>query len=724
MIRHSMTNTRSTKTKKTAAPNEVHPQALAATWLLRVIDMGLTDADSDFFTCAGWACGGLQALVSRYDKELSAKGGRKKVSLRSDVHDLTKCSQRRLPEALEDFLIDYPEATATLNRYLSDMLQDVSKTIEAPSSEAELIQQFFGLSDEATRLCEYAFMASNNRPISQYFEQILDLEESHNRRQLAQMLNINHAHCRGIVTELTELGILDENEDLRLTPSVENALIEGCDTRLQKQFCMPLSGETLPLEQFRIPRESCEDIVRLLQNDSEESLQILLYGKPGVGKSTFVHSVAHKLNMRAWSVPCRANDTIEDRRIALLACTRLARQNKNSFIVVDEAEHFFDTETETEKVWLNKFLEEPGQRIIWITNNIKKIDQSVRRRFNYSIHFPDLDTNDRQETWRQLVQRLQLEKRISENDVKMLSCRYPVQAAVIENALKQARVIAPNKGFVPCVERILKAHMTLKTGGKIFHSCWKGTNDYSLDCLCTEKPIEDLLTKCRKLDTALRKDINAVAPRMGTMLFYGPPGTGKSELAKYIASELGRECQLKRASNLLSPYVGETEQNIAAAFTSAENKGAILVIDEVDSFLQARTSGQHSWERTQVNEFLTALENYVGFCICTTNLYKDIDPGIVRRFTHKIRFNYAKPSQLKNLYEKILIPMVDEAPDDSIWETLLRQHYLTPGDFSAVRNQYALEDHGSYNHNDLLNALIQEQKMKLDTDMKRIGFAN
>jgi SpoVK/Ycf46/Vps4 family AAA+-type ATPase len=39
----------------------------------------------------------------------------------------------------------------------------------------------------------------------------------------------------------------------------------------------------------------------------------------------------------------------------------------------------------------------------------------------------------------------------------------------------------------------------------------------------------------------------------------------------------------KRASDLLSMWLGQTEQNIAAAFAEAADRRAMLIIDEADS---------------------------------------------------------------------------------------------------------------------------------------------
>ena len=61
------------------------------------------------------------------------------------------------------------------------------------------------------------------------------------------------------------------------------------------------------------------------------------------------------------------------------------------------------------------------------------------------------------------------------------------------------------------------------------------------------------------------------------------PGTGKSELARFIVVHIDRETVFRRASDLFSKYVGETEQNIRNAYEEARSKEAVLIFDEADS---------------------------------------------------------------------------------------------------------------------------------------------
>jgi hypothetical protein len=96
-------------------------------------------------------------------------------------------------------------------------------------------------------------------------------------------------------------------------------------------------------------------------------------------------------------------------------------------------------------------------------------------------------------------------------------------------------------------------------------------------------------------------DVGALASalgraRFGRLCLYGPPGTGKTAYARHLARHLGMPLLEKKASDLLDAFVGQTEQNLAAAFLQAHKENAILLIDEADSFLMDRNQAQMRWE--------------------------------------------------------------------------------------------------------------------------------
>ena len=85
----------------------------------------------------------------------------------------------------------------------------------------------------------------------------------------------------------------------------------------------------------------------------------------------------------------------------------------------------------------------------------------------------------------------------------------------------------------------------------------------------------------------------------GTLCFHGPPGTGKTALAEHIAQALQRPLMVRQASDLVSKYVGETEQNMARMFDEAEAEEAVLLLDEADSFLRSRRLAERNYEVTR-----------------------------------------------------------------------------------------------------------------------------
>jgi SpoVK/Ycf46/Vps4 family AAA+-type ATPase len=137
----------------------------------------------------------------------------------------------------------------------------------------------------------------------------------------------------------------------------------------------------------------------------------------------------------------------------------------------------------------------------------------------------------------------------------------------------------------------------------------------------------------------------------------------------------------------MSMWVGGSEKNIAQAFRQAEQEGALLLIDEVDSFLQDRRSAIRSWEVTLVNEMLTQIESFPGVFLASTNLMDDIDQAALRRFDLKVKFDFLKPAQASELLNRYCIQLGFAPPQPDELARLSRLRTLTPGDFAAVIRQ-------------------------------------
>ena len=167
----------------------------------------------------------------------------------------------------------------------------------------------------------------------------------------------------------------------------------------------------------------------------------------------------------------------------------------------------------------------------------------------------------------------------------------------------------------------------------------------------------------------------------------------------------------KRASDLINPFVGMTEQNIAAAFAEAKRKKMLLVFDEADSFLRDRQHARHSWEITQVNEMLTQMESHPLPFVCTTNIMRDLDQASLRRFTFKVKYDYLTHRQTETAFRHFfnIEPTVP----------LGGLTCLSPGDFAVVAKKARIC--GIDDPKELFHMLRQEQDVK--DAPKSVGFA-
>lgn len=191
------------------------------------------------------------------------------------------------------------------------------------------------------------------------------------------------------------------------------------------------------------------------------------------------------------------------------------------------------------------------------------------------------------------------------------------------------------------------------------------------------------------------------------MLLYGVSGSGKSYLAEWLAQELKLGFVKKRASDLQAKFVGETEQNIRAAFKEAKNKKAILVFDEADSFLYDRKYSQREFEASSVNELLTQMEDHPYPFVMTTNLKDRIDNAAMRRFIFKIKFEYMTQDNIKagikNYFGKEFKLKKEQ---------LDKLKYITAGDFVVAKKKMDILDDSKYTNELIYEYLLKEQEEK------------
>ncbi|MCU1526449.1 MAG: family ATPase [Frondihabitans sp.] len=122
----------------------------------------------------------------------------------------------------------------------------------------------------------------------------------------------------------------------------------------------------------------------------------------------------------------------------------------------------------------------------------------------------------------------------------------------------------------------------------------------------------------------------------GGLLLYGPPGCGKTYIAKALAGELGAAFLSIGLSDILDPFLGNSERNVHETFQLARRQApCVLFIDEIDALGQRRSQTRNSAIRGTVNQMLTELDGVTGvnddvFVLAATNQPWDVDPALRR----------------------------------------------------------------------------------------------
>ena len=595
------------------------------------------------------------------------------------------------------------------------------------------MREMFGLTDHETEFCTFLYIVSNYEQFEEYFVNHLGSQKFSGRRYLSNAINMSQGQLNDILSgKLEKIGLFEiDKYDLSLEDDFRPLFENPSPKIISKTFFTRLSKNPVPLDHHFVGEKEIKHSLRLLKEKPKTSSHILLYGPPGTGKTSFAAGIAERLGMPSYGIVRGEANTTKNRRAAILACINMTNSGKGSLIVVDEADNLLNTryswlmrgETQ-DKGWLNELLEEPGLRMIWITNWINEIEDSVLRRFAYSLHFRPFSKRQRIQLWDNILGSNKSKKFFNKSQIEELARRYSVSAGAMDLAVKKAKEtgLKTKRGFCETVELALEAHKTLLNDGEKTVDRDKIEKEYSLDGLNIKGDINAVMGQLEKFDAFLRKSHQDEIVNMN-LLFYGPPGTGKSELARYMGEQLDREIICKRVSDIQSKWVGEGEKNIRAAFEEAEREEAILIMDEAESLLFNRDRAQCSWEISFTNEFLTSMERFRGILICTSNRMKDLDDASIRRFNHKLGFGYLTHEGNVSFYRKLLLPLIKSPLDRENEDRLRGISDLSPGDFKTVRDRYAFYPKRGLKHQTIVRALEEEARVKkIHRGGNSIGF--
>ena len=432
-------------------------------------------------------------------------------------------------------------------------------------------------------------------------------------------------------------------------------------------------------------RDHIERLIRGALQTGAPGVNVLLYGPPGTGKTEFCKVLAERLGATLYSVgeaddygnePLRG-ERLQDLRLA----QRLLKRNNASLLLFDEMEDLLGDSADgrifhigrhrlvdtrqrgSSKVYMHRLLERAPAPTLWTMNDARSVSRALLRRMMFALELRPPTAAVRARIWTRQLERHGIEA--GPDEAHALAREFAATPGVAAGAVAAARI-----------------------GGGGIETVRRGVRELSRVLSCEAPPqgmppiFDPALIQADIDPVALADSLVAGGSPCFSLCLQGPPGTGKSAFVRYLAERMGLEVMQKRASDLMSMWVGETEKEIAAAFAEARDTGSFLVFDEADSLLADRRFAQRNWEVSQVNEMLTWMESHPLPFACTTNFADHLDAATLRRFVFKVALDYLSAEQVETAF-RAYFGMAPPARAATLTA-------LTPGDFAVVRKKAAL----------------------------------
>ena len=186
-----------------------------------------------------------------------------------------------------------------------------------------------------------------------------------------------------------------------------------------------------------------------------------------------------------------------------------------------------------------------------------------------------------------------------------------------------------------------------------------------------------------------------IEPPKGVLL-YGSPGTGKTLLAKAVANESDAHFIYISGPELVSKFVGESEEKLREMFNEAKEKAPTIVfMDEIDAIAPKREDATNEVERRMVSQLLALMDGMSSrgqvIVVGATNRPNAIDPALRRpgRFDREIEIGVPDRNARKEILQ-IHTRNMPLAKDVNLDELADKTHGYTGADIAALAREAAM----------------------------------
>ncbi|MBE9181190.1 AAA family ATPase [Oculatella sp. LEGE 06141] len=465
----------------------------------------------------------------------------------------------------------------------------------------------------------------------------------------------------------------------------------------------------------------------------EPTSGVLLVGPPGTGKTLTARALAEELGVNYIAIvgPEVMGKYYGEAEARLRSIFTKAARSAPCIVFIDEIDSVAPdratVEGDVEKrvvaqllSLMDGFAKTKGVIVLAATNRSDCLDPALRRpgRFDREVQFRVPDRAGRLEILKIMTDAMPLERSVDLGAIADVSVG---MVGADLKALCQKAAYTALRRHVPSLQGTIPKTMTVAQAD--FLSALKQVKPSVLRSVEIESPnvswnaiggLDDLKQTLQEsvegalLYPELYQQTGAKAPR--GILLWGPPGTGKTLLAKAVASQARANFIAVNGPELLSKWVGASEQAVRELFTKARQAAPCVVfMDEIDSLAPARGSfqGDSGVSDRVVGQLLTELDGLQDcpnvLLVGATNRPEALDPALLRSGRLDLQLKVDLPNQASRLailqVHNQTRPLADV--DLTLWAE--QTDGWNGADLALLSNQAALEAIRRYRRDGLSN---------------------
>jgi transitional endoplasmic reticulum ATPase len=454
----------------------------------------------------------------------------------------------------------------------------------------------------------------------------------------------------------------------------------------------------------------------------EPTRGILLVGPPGTGKTLSARALAEDLGVNYIAIvgPEVMGKFYGEAEGRLRHLFEKASRSAPCIIFIDEIDSLAPdrakTEGEVEKrvvaqllSLMDGFARTNGVIVLAATNRPNDLDPALRRpgRFDREVQFRVPDRNGRFEILQILTEAMPLDRTVDLNAIADFSVGMvgaDLKALCQKAAYTALRRLVPTSDSpIPQMMSVTQAdflHALKEIKPAVLRAIEVESPNVAWDAiggLETAKQILQESVEGALLYPELYRHTGAETPR--GILLWGLPGTGKTLLAKAVATQARANFIAVNGPELLSKWVGASEQAVRELFIKARQAAPCVVfIDEIDTLAPARGSfsGDSGVSDRVVGQLLTELDGLKGcnnvLLIGATNRPDALDPALLRSGRLDVHLKVDLPDAASRLaILQVHTQKRPIAPDVNLEDWVAQTEDWNGADLALLCNQSALE---------------------------------